>query len=115
MVHAGLVPGMALAEQEPEDMMMMRNVLQDPETGVYRTCEQSEGVAWASAWKDGPHVYFGHDAKRLLQQYEGATGLDTGCLYGKKLTAISLPSKEITQVDAHHTYVEPMDRKVPLV
>ena len=90
VVHAGLVPGRPLQDQHPTDMHSMRNVVTS--TSISGTiCEPpsyegvsttTEGVAWASLWR-GPHVYFGHDAKRGLQQHEFATGLDTGCCYGE--------------------------------
>lgn len=63
-------------------------------------------VSWASQWpSDQPHLLFGHDAVRGLQIHPNATGLDGGCLYGKRLIALKLPSREIFWVDAKKQYV----------
>lgn len=110
VVHAGLVLGVSLSQQKPRDMVAMRNVKQR-EDGSWEAFEQTtQGEAWAKAWKGPQHVYFGHDAKRRLQQEEFATGLDSGCLYGGDLTAVLIRpdgKKKLVSVRSHGSYHRP--------
>ena len=102
VVHAGFVPNAPANETSPEDMMTMRNVVDGRPTSSGK-----EGIAWAEAWQGPEHVVFGHDAKRKLQVHNFATGLDTGCVYGGKLTALLLPENKLVTVDALNTYKPP--------
>lgn len=110
-VHAGLVPGRSMQLQTLDNMVTMRNVVEDIVTGsVSGTAKGEQGCAWAGAWDgrlgdaDGVTVFFGHDAKRGLQMQPHAVGLDTGCAYGKKLSGMVLPGRELVQVAARQVY-----------
>jgi len=99
-VHAGFVSGIRLKKQNPRLMMNMRSILPDGTV----TSKFFNNWPWARLW-DGPQtVLFGHDADRGLQQYEHAIGLDTGCVYGGRLTACILPEKRLVSVQARREY-----------
>lgn len=101
-VHAGFVSGIRLAKQNPRLMMNMRSILPDGTV----TSKFFNNWPWARLW-DGPQtVFFGHDADRGLQQYEHAIGLDTGCVYGGKLTACILPERRLVSVNSKREYFQ---------
>ncbi len=108
-VHAGLVPNCELDQQLVGDMTTMRNIRSCPtdETKLIACSTDKVGEPWVNKWDgglEGYHVYFGHDAKRGLQLSSFATGLDTGCAYGRSLSGIILPEKKLIQVPALQVY-----------
>lgn len=125
VVHAGLVPGVALEEQEVESLLTVREVAQKWPTriGSVSTKESwvninkkgkqninKETIApWASVWKVNNDarkttIVFGHDAKRGIQKCEFAIGLDSGCCYGRELTGLILPERKLICVKAKQAY-----------
>jgi len=84
VVHAGIVPGVAMSEQDPKNLLHMRSI---SETG-----EPSNrwGPPWGARYLGPPHIVFGHNARKDPQLHPFATGLDTGCVYGGALTALVL-------------------------
>lgn len=96
VVHGGLVPGVALEAQDPEDLLTLRSI--DPHGRPSKRVDG--GVPWASLWRGPETVVFGHDALRGLQRHPHAIGLDTGCVYGGQLSALVLPERRTVAVAA---------------
>lgn len=109
IVHAGVDPYKSLANQRPEVMTKIRNVVGvDNMEETYATADSDEGTPWASLWSGPEHIYFGHDAQRGYQDYPFATGLDTGCVYGKQLSGKFITgTKKLICVQAKTCYTEP--------
>ncbi len=99
VVHGGLVPGIPLEQQTRDHLLNLRSITAEGEP-----TKRIDGAPWASLWRGPEHVAFGHDAVRGLQRHPFATGLDTGCVYGRELTALVLPSSELVSVPAARAY-----------
>ena len=102
-VHGGVVPGVPLEAQREEDLLNLRSIT--PEGEPSKRVEG--GAPWASHWRGPELVIFGHDALRGLQRHPHALGLDTGCVYGGRLTAYALPEGRLHSVPALRAYVDP--------
>lgn len=84
VVHAGVVPGVAMGEQDPKNLLHMRSLSDTGEPS------SKWGPPWGARYVGPPHVVFGHNARKDPQLHPFATGLDTGCVYGGALTALVL-------------------------
>ncbi len=85
IVHAGVVPGLPIAEQDPWALTHMRSL-----DASGQPTSRREPPLWATRYAGPPHVVFGHDALSGLQLEAWATGLDSACVYGGRLTALVL-------------------------
>lgn len=99
LVHAGIVPNVELDQQNKTDMYYMRDITEDGKASY-----SAKDRPWAKYYRGSEFIIFGHDAKRGLQKYDHALGLDTGCCYGNYLTAITYPEEELIQVKAKEVY-----------
>lgn len=100
VVHAGLVPQVPLEQQQPVLMMNLRSIRPDG-TGSKKP---DDGMLWGALWTGPELVLFGHHAAAGLQVYPHAIGLDTGCVYGGKLSACILPERKIVSVPSRRAY-----------
>jgi diadenosine tetraphosphatase ApaH/serine/threonine PP2A family protein phosphatase len=102
VVHGGVVPGVPLAKQKPELLLNLRSITSKGKPSK----KMEEGVPWASLWQGPERIIFGHDALRGLQQHPHAIGLDSGCVYGGRLTAYVLPEARFYSVKAKRVYMD---------
>jgi diadenosine tetraphosphatase ApaH/serine/threonine PP2A family protein phosphatase len=100
VVHAGLDPRSSLDRQKSNDLLNIRTVGKDG-----KPSNRPDGELWGSLWKGPETVVFGHHARRGLQHHRHAIGIDTGCVYGGRLTAYVLPDRRLVSVAAKRPYV----------
>jgi protein phosphatase len=63
---------------------------------------------WAQEYRGTATVLYGHTPTVEPAWLNRTMCLDTGCVFGGKLTALRYPEKELVSVPAHRTYYEPV-------
>lgn len=118
VVHAGLRPGISLSNQSKDDLMYLRYTDADRKflslKKVAKLGKEEAGAHfWTEFWYGPESVVYGHNVHSMTdplieEVYPGVTcyGLDTGCCFGGRLTAMVLETKEIVQIQAKRTYYE---------
>lgn len=103
IVHAGLRPGVKLENQTLQDCTELRTLGEDHTS--------REGLAWYEVYQEAKPVVFGHwagtEVRRPQLKPEQATGIDTGCVYGNRLTAFIIESGELISIPARAMYEKP--------
>jgi len=102
VVHAGLRPGVPLDEQSAEDLTELRTLGED------RTSRK--GVPWYEVYDSEQTVLFGHWPTLEPIRKARAIGLDTGCVYGNRLSSYVIEADQIVSVPALQTYDRPSKR-----
>jgi protein phosphatase len=63
---------------------------------------------WSADYRGRATVVYGHTPVAEPQWLNRTMNVDTGCVFGGKLTALRYPEKELVSVPAHRTYYEPV-------
>jgi len=69
---------------------------------------------WAAEYRGKAMVVYGHTPVEQPEWLNRTINIDTGCVYGGKLTALRYPEKELVSVPALRTYYEPAKRVLPV-
>jgi len=64
-------------------------------------------LPWANEYRGKAMVVYGHTPTPNVEAVNNTYCIDTGCVFGGKLTALRYPEKEIVQVDAAMEYYAP--------
>lgn len=90
VVHAGVLPDVEPQDTPPDALLKMRTF----DARGRWSDEPDAGPLWGKRYAGPPHVVFGHNARPDPQVHSWATGIDTGCVYGGRLTGVWLEADE---------------------
>lgn len=99
MVHGGLVPGLHPDQTDPWHLVSIRTW-----DGEGHDLKNESNPPWFDFYEGEDVVVFGHWAALGGIVREKVIGLDTGCVYGGKLSCLIWPEREIISVKARKAY-----------
>ena len=110
LVHAGIEPNKSkLEEMNPDVILSVRTW-----DGKGEDMNNQNDPAWFECASWPKRIIFGHWAAKGIVDIPGFLGLDSGCVYGKALTAYCLEEKKFYTVPAAKIY-SPINLKKKVV
>lgn len=103
-VHGGFLPGRPWQEQPREVVTRIQVV--DERGRARKRSEAPNARPWADFWTGPEFVVYGHTPRRSVFRRPYSIGIDTGCVYGGRLTALIFPHRVLCQVKAARVYQE---------
>lgn len=88
LAHAGIDPSLPRHLQDPWVVTHVRSIDAEGKPS------EKWGKPWGEIYEGPEHIVFGHNARKVPQLHPFATGLDTGCVYGGRLTGMLLADGE---------------------
>ncbi|KAL9544271.1 hypothetical protein MBANPS3_007706 [Mucor bainieri] len=109
VVHGGLDPLITnLVDNDPWSVMNMRDMDDNNQPSKLKLNKKpgNDVQHWTAAYEANAAktqnpvtVYYGHDASRGIVINNQTVGVDSGCVYGRKLSVVEMRSRQLTQVD----------------
>ncbi len=99
LVHGGLIPGKGPEQTDSRILTSIRTW-----DGEGKDLNNPGNPSWYELYKGAKLVVFGHWAALGGVVQQNVIGLDTGCVYGRELTALILPEKKLVNVPALKQY-----------
>jgi bis(5'-nucleosyl)-tetraphosphatase (symmetrical) len=93
VVHAGIAPGKRPEECTRAELTRIRDV---------------DGKPWFESWNGPETVIYGHWARMGKVDRPLTKGLDSGCVYGGRLTGLWWPRGEWVSVPAEKVWFDPV-------
>ncbi len=115
-VHAGLEPGFSMGQQRASMLRWVRYVdWRGRAVSLGDDFSQPPGTVFWTEMYEGPFsVVYGHCVHSLFdvrtdRKEDGIEcwGIDTGCVFGGRLSAFVVETREVVQVQARRAYVPP--------
>lgn len=110
VVHGGLLPGHTPESMDAKKIVRCRQLKKIEDRYTFATLMESEETPglphWTDLYQGKDYVLFGHHPFINPPIKNRTVGLDTGCVYGNRLTAMLLPEMQIVQVQARREYLK---------
>ena len=111
VIHGGLSPRRPLDAQLPEEVIRMRLIDAEGRMVPQRRTAPPHLAPWSTRWAGPESILYGHhvhglEVPHVEEPSPGVrcVGLDTGCCYGGRLSAVILPTEEVVSVPARAAY-----------